>query len=114
MITHKAIFTESVDDFIQNIILEKSKEIIYRATNEDFGVIDVVYRDYNGISLLGEIVSFVGKEKEIVYSMPHKNIGSSLHPYYIARNVHEYLVECYKMAEILSSARIQVNQESED
>ena len=112
MITTRAIFTESVDDFIQNILLEKSKEIIYRATH-DFGVIDIVYRDYKDIDLLADIVSFADGKTEIVISMPAKNIGASIHPLYVARSVHEYLVECYKMAEVLSKTRLQVNRDSE-
>lgn len=112
MITTRAIFTESVDDFIQNILLEKSKEIIYRATH-DFGVIDIIYRDYKDIDLLADIVSFTDGKTEIVFSMPAKNIGASIHPLYVARSVHEYLVECYKMAEVLSKTRLQTNRDSE-
>ena len=112
MITTRAIFTESVDDFIQNILLEKSKEIIYRATH-DFGVIDIVYRDYKDIDLLADVVSFADGKTEIVFSMPAKNIGASINPLYVARSVHEYLVECYKMAEVLSKTRLQVNRDSE-
>ena len=112
MITPRAIFAESVDDFIQNILLEKSKEIIYRATN-DFGVIDIIYRDYKDIDLLADIVSFADGKTEIVFSMPAKNIGASIHPLYVARSVHEYLVECYKMAEVLSKTRLQINRDSE-
>ena len=112
MTTPRVIFTESVDDFIQNILLEKSKEIIYRATH-DFGVIDIIYRDYKDIDLFADIVSFIDGKTEISFSMPTKNIGSSIHPLYIARTVHEYLVECYKMAEILSKTRLQVNPDPE-
>jgi len=113
MITTRAIFTESVDDFIQSIILEKSKEIIYRTTN-DFGVIDIIYRDYKDIDLFADIVSFADGKTEIVFSMPVKNLGASIHPLYIARSVHEYLVECYKMAEILSKTRLQTNPDIKD
>ena len=112
MITTRAIFTESVDDFIQNILLEKSKEIIYRATH-DFGVIDIIYRDYKDIDLLADIVSFADGKTEIVISMPVKNIGASSNPLYVARTVHEYLAECYKMAQTLSNVRLQVNRDSE-
>ncbi|MFM6944946.1 MAG: hypothetical protein ACKOXV_06635 [Bacteroidota bacterium] len=113
MITPRAIFAETVDDFIKSIINEKSKEIIYRATH-DFGVIDVIYRDYKDIDLFADIVSDVDGKTEIVFSMPVKNVGASIHPLYVARTVYEYLAECYKMAQTLSNVRVQNNPDHKD
>lgn len=113
MITPRAIFAETVDDFINGIINEKSKEIIYRATH-DFGVIDIIYRDYKDIDLFADIVSFADGKMELVFSMPVKNIGASINPLYVSRTVHEYLAECYKMAQTLSCVRLQVNRDLED
>lgn len=107
--TLNAIFVESVDEFIKNINLEKSKEIVYRNVHED-GIIDVIYREYkDDITLSGDIVAFTDGKIELTYSMPLKNIGLSINPHYIAQNVHEYLVECYKIADTLRKVCIQTN-----
>ena len=105
--TLNAIFVESVDEFIKNINLEKSKEIVYRNVHED-GIIDVIYREYkNDIALSADIFAFTDGKTELAYSMPLKNIGMSINPHYIAQSVHEYLAECYKIADLLGKVRIQ-------
>ena len=107
--TLNAIFVESVDEFIKNINLEKSKEIVYRNVHED-GIIDVIYREYkNDIALSADIFAFTDGKTELAYSMPLKNIGMSINPHYIAQSVHEYLVECYKIADILRKVSVQTN-----
>jgi hypothetical protein len=101
------VFVESVDEFIKSINLEKSNEIVYRNVH-DSGVIDIIYREYKSdIALSADIIAFTDGKTELAFSMPLKNIGLSINPHYIAQSVHEYLAECYKIADLLGKVRIQ-------
>ena len=112
--TLNVIFVESVDEFIKNINLAKSNEIVYRNVHED-GIIDVIYREHkDDIALSADIVAFIDGKTELMYSMPLKMIGMSINPHYIAQSVHEYLVECYKMAETLRKVTVQKNLDYKD
>lgn len=112
--TMNVIFVESVDEFIKNINLAKSNEIVYRNVHAD-GIIDIIYREYkDDIALSADIVAFTDGKMELAYSMPLKQIGMSINPNYIAQSVHEYLVECYKIAETLRKVTIQQNPDYKD